>query len=105
MDGCTSFWAIDGDLADDFIEALAEQFFANRADSRLTCLPGQQSFIEQFLEIRDILPRGGGMRDILDEMFGLVIPLAWRQDGIQDVLTLNMENETSVEGLLSRGGN
>ena len=60
-----SLWAVDGDLSDDFVEALTEQFLSNGADPFGSGLSMLQSFIERFLQSDDIVPLGLGVRDIL----------------------------------------
>lgn len=48
------FWGVDGNLANELIEALAKQFFPDRTDALISCLPKLERFVQFLLEANDI---------------------------------------------------
>ena len=64
----SSFGAVDGDLADDFIERLAEKFFSDGADAFVPGLAMFQGLIEGFFEPDDVFPFCFLVGDILHEV-------------------------------------
>jgi hypothetical protein len=57
----TAFCAVNGDLADEFVETLTVELLADGADAGLTGLPLLQSLVELLLEVEHVLLgcRGG----------------------------------------------
>lgn len=80
----------ESDLADDFIEALAEQFFADGANSALTGLTFHQFLIESLTETSNIDSGSLLMADVFDEVFAVLNPLTRGKDGIDNLFLLGL---------------
>jgi hypothetical protein len=80
----------ESDLADDFIEALGEQFFADGADAALTGLTFHQFLVERLAETSDIDSGGLLVADVFDEVLAVLNPLARGEDGIDDLFLLGL---------------
>ena len=62
----TSFREIEGNLTDNFIEALREKLFSHRADATLSCLTLHKLLVEHFSESRYIDSASRLVAHILD---------------------------------------
>ena len=82
----SSFSAVDGDLSDQFIEALGEELFSVRANTGLTGLTSLDSGIKLVLEVDNVDLGGGLGRDVTHPQGTAFRVLAGRQDRVQVVL-------------------
>jgi hypothetical protein len=80
----------ESDLADDFIEALGEQFFADGANSGLTGLTFHQFLIEGLTETGNIDSGSLLMADVFDEVLAVLNPLTRGKDSIDNLLLLGL---------------
>ena len=99
---------VQGDLADDLIEALGEELLTDGADATLSSLTLHKLLIKHFSQSGDIDSRGGLMTHILNPVLACIIqilsvtasilfsviseelltlfnPFPWWQDCVQDV--------------------
>ena len=81
----TTHWFVKSHLTDNLVEALLEQFLADRAEASLTGLPLEQLLVEHLTEARYIDTTGRLVADLLAEVLSLLNPLSWRQDVVEDV--------------------
>ena len=76
-----------GNLTDDFVEALREELFTHRADARLTSLPVHQLRVKVLSKASHIDAGGRRVRHVRDVVFAILNPLVGRQDSIKNVFT------------------
>ena len=81
-----SLGAVDGDLADELIEALRVQLLANGADASLAGLSSLQGFVEAVLELNNIDAVSRRRRDVTDPESAILGELTWWQDRVEVVL-------------------
>lgn len=82
----STFWRIDGDLSDDLIKGLAEQFLSNRTNALGSGLPVLQGLVQRFLEPHHIRPLRFLMRDVLHEMLAIVgLPIPRKDHIVEDI--------------------
>lgn len=72
---------VDGNLADDFVEALIEELLPDGAESDFPGLAMEESLLELLVELDDFYLGGGGGEDCLDPELSVVgAVLLGRQD-------------------------
>mmetsp|Transcript_21082 Transcript_21082/g.46400 ORF Transcript_21082/g.46400 Transcript_21082/m.46400 type:complete len:236 (-) Transcript_21082:82-789(-) len=84
----STFRTNDGDLSDEFIEALRIQFLTDGTNASLTSLSLLQPFVKVLLQVHNICTCGWCARYILHPKLILLSPFSWWKNGIQDVLRL-----------------
>ena len=80
---------VESHLANDLVEALAEQLVAHGAETRLASLALEQLLIEHFTQPGDVDSCGGLVAHVLDEVLALLDPLSRRQDRVEDIFSAN----------------
>ena len=81
-----AFWAIDGDLADDFVEGLAEELLTDGTDSLLPGLAIVEFVVEGLLQAHDFVSGALLVRDVLHkELAFLADPVSRRNHVIEDI--------------------
>ena len=78
--------AVDSDLADQLVEALAEELLTEGADARLAGHRALQRLVELVLQIDNVDLRGGLRRDVTHPEGALIGEFSRRQDRVEVVL-------------------
>jgi len=78
----TALSAVNGDLADELIEALGEELFAEGADACLASLRALKLLIELILQIDHIDLSGGLGRNVTHPEASYFSEFSWRQDRV-----------------------
>jgi hypothetical protein len=74
---------VNGDLANKFIEALGEKFFAGGVNSGLTGLSALKLLVKLILEVHNVNLVGRSRRDITDPELAILSVFAGRQDRVK----------------------
>ena len=82
----TAFRQIQGDLANDLVEALLEKLLTHRAQSSLSCLSLEQLLVKHLTKTCDIDTASWLVAHLLTKVLSLFNPLSWRLDTVQDIL-------------------
>lgn len=77
---------IQGDLSDDLVEALSEEFFSNRAESVVSGLSLKQLLVEHLSETCHIDPCRLLRAHVLNGVLTLLDPLTRRQQRVKDIV-------------------
>ena len=78
----TTLSAVNGNLADELIEALREELFAERADACLASLRALKLLIEVILQVDHIDLSGGLWRNVTHPEASTFSEFSWRQDRV-----------------------
>lgn len=81
-----SDWLIESDLSDDFIEALAKEFFTDGAEATVPGLSLKQLLVEHLSKTGHIDPRCLLRAHVLNDVLALLNPLTGWQEGVEHIV-------------------
>ena len=94
---------VERDLADDLVEALAEELLPDGADARLAGLSLHKLLVQELSEAGDVHTGGILVAHVLDVVLAGLDPLSGGKDGVQDVLGAGLGLHGWQLGLLLGG--